>query len=214
MAEHGFVKVERGIVTRKGRYYVRFEKAGKTITEVTDATTVTQARKPHSVIRRCWPSRDSVFYSVLLTANGMPTRPSGVPCLQHAILTNNPASPGSWCCDGLHRDARSESEPGARHAPEPAAEQRELLTIGQLVAYSGLGERTLRGYLHRRVQPLPHYRVAKKILIRRSEFDGWLDRFRRAADGDDVGRVVDEILSGLTGPQPLADTHAHPMRRA
>jgi hypothetical protein len=26
--------------------------------------------------------------------------------------------------------------------------------------------------------------------------------------------VVDEILSGLTGPQPLADTHAHPMRRA
>ncbi|HEV3459682.1 MAG TPA: tyrosine-type recombinase/integrase [Thermoanaerobaculia bacterium] len=45
MVEHGFVKVERGIVTRKGRYYVRFEKAGKTITEVTDATTVTPARK-------------------------------------------------------------------------------------------------------------------------------------------------------------------------
>src|ERR1700730_18473384 len=45
MGEHGFVRVERGIVTRKRRYYVRFQKDGKTVTEVTDATTVTQARK-------------------------------------------------------------------------------------------------------------------------------------------------------------------------
>jgi hypothetical protein len=82
------------------------------------------------------------------------------------------------------------------------------LSLKELVDYSGLGERTLRGYLHRRVQPLPHYRIDKKILVRRSEFDGWLAQFRRADGGDGIDSMVEEILSGLTKSSDQANTRA------
>jgi hypothetical protein len=104
------------------------------------------------------------------------------------------------------------SEASAPPATTPP-EERELLTIKQLVAYSALSERTLRNYLKRRVQPLPHYRVDKKILIRRVEFDGWLASFRRAERVDEIDQAVNEMLSGLTGPRLPADTRRHPMRR-
>jgi len=103
-----------------------------------------------------------------------------------------------------HRDAADSPAPPATTPPE----ERELLTIRQLVSYSTLSERTLRGYLKRRVQPLPHYRVEKKILIRRSEFDGWLANFRRADGGDGINNMVEEILGGLTKPSAQANTRA------
>ena len=90
-------------------------------------------------------------------------------------------------------------EAGRPRAPFPPS--AEYLSLKELVAYSGLSERTLRGYLHRRAQPLPHYRVAKKILVRRSEFDGWLAQFRRADGGDGIDSMVEEILSGLIWPK-------------
>lgn len=102
-------------------------------------------------------------------------------------------------------------EAGRPRAPLPPS--AEYLSLKELVAYSGLGERTLRGYLHRRVQPLPHYRVDKKILVRRSEFDGWLTQFRRADGGDEIDRVVEEILGGLTSPALPVDTRAHVTER-
>jgi hypothetical protein len=40
-----FEKVETGIYRRAGRWYVRFEKDGKTRKEVTTATTLVEARK-------------------------------------------------------------------------------------------------------------------------------------------------------------------------
>ncbi len=117
-------------------------------------------------------------------------------CPRHSILTNAAATGRCTCFDGLRRAG---AEPAERQAPEPP-EPRELLTLRQLVVYSGLSERTLRGYLHRQVQPLPHYRVAKKILVRRADFDHWLDQFRRGADGDEIGRAVDEIFGRLAAP--------------
>jgi integrase len=45
MAEHVYIKVERGIVRRGSKLYVRFQKDGKTVTEVTDCETVAAARK-------------------------------------------------------------------------------------------------------------------------------------------------------------------------
>jgi hypothetical protein len=114
---------------------------------------------------------------------------------------------------------------GAQPAPTPThhdaatspakapAEPAEYLTFKQLVVYSTLSERTLRGYIHRKVRPLPSYRVDKKILIRRVEFDGWLASFRRAEPVDEIAQAVDEMLSGLTGPRPPTDTRRHHMRR-
>jgi hypothetical protein len=115
--------------------------------------------------------------------------------------------------DDLPGRADSIPSPETTNEMPPPAE-REILTIKQLVAYSNLSERTLRDYLHRRVQPLPYFQVAKKILVRRSTFDEWLTQFRRADKGDELARVVDEIFSGLTKPRPRANPHAHPMRSA
>ena len=48
------------------------------------------------------------------------------------------------------------------------------LTLRQLVRYSGLSMGTLRRDLKRSDRPLPHYRHGRRILIRKSEFDRWL----------------------------------------
>src|SRR5262249_33595218 len=67
-----------------------------------------------------------------------------------------------------------------------------FLSLGALAAYGGLSVRKLREYLEDAAHPLPCYRVGGKILVRRSEFDGWMVRYRQ------VGRVdVDKIVSDV-----------------
>lgn len=88
------------------------------------------------------------------------------------------------------------------------------LSLEALSRYSGLSVRSLRAHLADPGLPLPHYRmrephviqqraagggshprtVTGKILVRRSEFDAWMQAFRHVPD---VGRVVDEVLSSL-----------------
>jgi hypothetical protein len=43
------------------------------------------------------------------------------------------------------------------------------------------------------VDPLPASQVGRKILVRRSDFDAYLERHRRKPDG-----IVEEILKKLT----------------
>jgi hypothetical protein len=48
-----------------------------------------------------------------------------------------------------------------------------------LAAYSGLSVRTLRSYLDLPpAEALPCYRIGGKIVVKRSEYDGWAERFR------------------------------------
>jgi Helix-turn-helix domain len=71
-----------------------------------------------------------------------------------------------------------------------------FLSLKALAAYSGLSVRKLRDYLDNPMDPLPHYRVGGKILMRRSEFDAWISTYRRVG-GLDVDPIVREILGGL-----------------
>jgi hypothetical protein len=66
--------------------------------------------------------------------------------------------------------------------------------LKRLTSYSGIGLRRLRSYLTDRAHPLPHYRVGGKILVRRSEFDRWIEVYRRA----ETSRV-DDIVADLLG---------------
>ncbi len=82
------------------------------------------------------------------------------------------------------------------------------LTLEALSRYSGLSVRTLRTYLTDPHRPLPHYRMKEphviagkdgkrrtitgKILIRRSEFDRWMEAYRYTPDLD---RLVNEVVS-------------------
>ena len=71
------------------------------------------------------------------------------------------------------------------------------LSLRALVTYSGLNVRTLRTYLTSRVHPLPCYRVGVKILVRRSEFDAWMQQFRDEPNAVNIDAVVDDIVNGL-----------------
>jgi len=82
-----------------------------------------------------------------------------------------------------------------------------LLVLSQ---YSGLSVRSLRAYLADPHRPLPHYRmrephviatkagkrrtVSGKILVRRSDFDRWMETFRHTPDLD---KLVDEAVREL-----------------
>ena len=71
-----------------------------------------------------------------------------------------------------------------------------FLSLKALAAYSGLGVRTLRGYLTDLTDPLPCYRVGGKIVVRRSEFDSWIAHYREVGRSE-VDRLVADALGGL-----------------
>ena len=71
------------------------------------------------------------------------------------------------------------------------------LGLRALAGYSGMSPRWLRAQLTDPRHPLPCYRLpGGKILVRRSEFDGWLASYRRVGDAQ-VERVVAEVLGTL-----------------
>ena len=55
---------------------------------------------------------------------------------------------------------------------------------------------TLRKYLSHPAHPLPHYRWPGKIVVRRSEFDAWLQDFR-VETAARVDALVADVMSGL-----------------
>jgi excisionase family DNA binding protein len=84
-----------------------------------------------------------------------------------------------------------QSQPSAQIvASEP------YLSLKSLARYSGLSVRTLRIHLKHPERPLPCYRVGGRILVRRSEFDQWVQQFRVQPDGS-LDDLVDAVLSGL-----------------
>jgi hypothetical protein len=71
------------------------------------------------------------------------------------------------------------------------------LPLRELSAYAGLSVRTLRGYLSHAAHPLPCYRVGGKVLVKRSEYDGWVAAFRSSEPGRVVDSIVAEVMGGL-----------------
>ena len=69
-----------------------------------------------------------------------------------------------------------------------------FLDLRALTHYSNLSVRTLTRHLQDLEHPLPHHKVRGKILVRRSEFDRWMEGFRRRPQ-QDVPRLVDEVLA-------------------
>lgn len=76
----------------------------------------------------------------------------------------------------------------------PLQIDREWLGIRELTKYASVSERTLREWMHRQNDALPAVRVEGKILVRRSQFDAWLERHRITPN---VPVDVDAIVNGL-----------------
>ena len=71
-----------------------------------------------------------------------------------------------------------------------------LLDLTGLSEYSSLGIPTLRDYI--RSDGLPCFKLKGKILIKLSEFDAWLERYR-INQSQDLNNIVDEVINSLKG---------------
>ena len=70
-----------------------------------------------------------------------------------------------------------------------------FLDLKQLSRYSTFSDSTLRGYLSDPENPIPFFRVNRKILVKKSEFDRWMEQFR--GKNNDLDRIVDEVINDL-----------------
>lgn len=70
------------------------------------------------------------------------------------------------------------------------------LSLRALAAYSSLSERLLRSFLSAPEHPLPHYRVGGRVLVKRAEFDAWIQVFRHSED-DEAETIAERILADL-----------------
>lgn len=76
----------------------------------------------------------------------------------------------------------------------PATDDR-YLRLAELAAYSSLSVRTLQRAIAAKKNPLPAHRVGKAVLVRRSDFDGWLAASRARAD-EETRRWVRSLVRG------------------
>lgn len=69
--------------------------------------------------------------------------------------------------------------------------QDKYFDLRKLSEYSSLGVGTLREHL-RAANPIPSFKIKGKILVKKSEFDDWLDQFR--TNSDRLRDLVDDII--------------------
>jgi transcriptional regulator GlxA family with amidase domain len=78
----------------------------------------------------------------------------------------------------------------------------EYLSLDELATYSGFSRRQLERFLHHAVNPLPHYkfgadRVSRQaVRVRRSDYDAWVQQFRRGQSPIDVDAHIDAKIRG------------------
>ena len=111
------------------------------------------------------------------------------------LLGDQPARSRHACCDQPHVLAASFPRNGVHFTT--AARINRSVSLKELAAYSGLSVRTLRGRLLDPIRPMPHYRIGGKILVRRREFDGWVQQFRVTSVPTGIEAIVDDVVANL-----------------
>jgi excisionase family DNA binding protein len=72
----------------------------------------------------------------------------------------------------------------------------EWVGLTELTRYAAVSNRTLRAWIHSPVDPLPAVRVGAKILVRKSDFDCWLEQHK--VKPLDLGVIVEEMVEAVT----------------
>ena len=81
--------------------------------------------------------------------------------------------------------------------------QMEWLDLRALTQYAAVSERTVREWIHRAQDPLPAVQVEKKILVRRTQFDRWLEVHPlRPAESANIDGIVNDLIGGLIKERP------------
>jgi hypothetical protein len=73
-----------------------------------------------------------------------------------------------------------------------------------LAEYSCCSVRWLRNRLVDQHQPLPHYRVEGKILVKRDEFDRWMAMYRTMQPSTNVAELVESVVCQMHKSRPTA----------
>ena len=66
-----------------------------------------------------------------------------------------------------------------------------------IAVYSSCSVRWLRARLVDRTHPLPHHRVEGKLLVKKDDFDQWIETYRVCQQPQELNRIVDDVLSDL-----------------
>lgn len=84
------------------------------------------------------------------------------------------------------RSSRSENVP-----------HKEWLSFRELTEYADVSERTLRSWVYSPVNPLPATKVCGKVLVRKSDFDAYLERYRiKQLESIDIDAIVRDVVKG------------------
>lgn len=79
---------------------------------------------------------------------------------------------------------------------EPAITLKEqYFDLRGLSAYSAISVGSLRDYVK---TGLPHFKLKGKILVKKSEFDSWLERYR-VNRTQNLNHLVDSVMSDIAG---------------
>lgn len=96
---------------------------------------------------------------------------------------------------------RDELQIVPRDAQELPADQRiqlEWLDLRALTQYAAVSERTAREWIHRAENPLPAVQVDRKILVRRTQLDRWLEVHQlRPAESVNIDGIVNDLFGSL-----------------
>ena len=77
----------------------------------------------------------------------------------------------------------------------PIALQDQYFDLKGLSAYASTGVSTLRDYI--KAKGLPCFKLSGKVLIKRSEFDTWLEGFR-VNKARDLSKLASDIMADLS----------------
>ena len=76
--------------------------------------------------------------------------------------------------------------------------QKEWLDLRAITEYVAVSERTAREWIHRAENPLPAVQVGKKILVRRTELDHWLQmHVLRPSELVNIDGIVNDVVGSL-----------------
>lgn len=75
---------------------------------------------------------------------------------------------------------------------DPGAEDRYLGVV-ELAHYSGLSQHTIRKHLTDPTRPLKHYRIGGRLLVKKSEFDRWMEDAAVGGSGVQITRRPRQI---------------------
>lgn len=87
---------------------------------------------------------------------------------------------------------------------QPATVQPGFLSLKALAAYSSCSVRWLRDRLVDSTHPLPHYRVGGKLLVKRDEFDRWMEAQRVVHPSDQLAQIVESVVAQVCQPRRVA----------